>query len=143
MKRLAGEHALVTGANRGIGAAVTRALAAEGAAITMLVRDAARAAPVADELRAAGTRVGIVTADITDGNALRRACDAAVAELGPVTILVNNAGGSASLPFLKSEAALFSQMISQHLLAPVHTMQSVLPAMLARGAGRIVNIADG
>jgi NAD(P)-dependent dehydrogenase (short-subunit alcohol dehydrogenase family) len=140
--RLAGQHALVTGANRGIGAAIARHLADEGADLTLMVRDPARAAPVAADLRGLGVRVAVVAADITDGDAVRRGCAAGAAELGPVTILINNAGTAASQPFLKSDVALFERLIAMHLLGPVQAAQSVLPAMVERGFGRIVNVAS-
>jgi NAD(P)-dependent dehydrogenase (short-subunit alcohol dehydrogenase family) len=139
---LTGEHALVTGANRGIGAEIARQLAATGANVTLMVRDADRTAALANELRARGIRVHVAVADITDGTAVRAGCDAAAKALGPVTILVNNAGTAGSVPFLKAEVGEFERLIAMHLLGPVHTTQSVLPAMIARGAGRIVNIAS-
>ncbi|MCL4212613.1 MAG: SDR family NAD(P)-dependent oxidoreductase [Gemmatimonadales bacterium] len=140
--RLKGEHALVTGANRGIGAAIARALAAEGADVSLLVRDAAGAEPVAAELRATGVRAGIVTADVTDRAALLRACAAAAEARGPVTLLVNNAGTVQTVPFLKVDDAEFARMYAVHLMAPVHAAQAVLPAMLERGGGAIVNVAS-
>ncbi len=142
MTQLRGEHALVTGANRGIGAAVARKLAAAGADVTMMVRTPASATALAGELPALGVRVNVVEADITDRDAVRAACAAAAAGLGPVTILINNAGTAASGPFLKSGPQLFEEMLAMHLHAPVLTAQAVLPAMLARGAGRIVNVAS-
>lgn len=142
MIQFRGEHALVTGANRGIGAAVARKLATAGADVTMMVRTKASATTLADELGALGVRVNIVEADITDGDAVRAACAAAVEGLGPVTILINNAGTATSAPFLKSGPHLFEEMLVMHLRAPVLISQAVLPAMLARGAGRIVNVAS-
>lgn len=140
--RLAGQHGLVTGANRGIGAAVARHFADAGADVTLMVRDTARAGPIADDLRRRGVRVIVVAADVTDGAAVRRGCVAAAAELGPISLLVNNAGVAASQPFLKSDIALFERMIAMHLLAPVHAAQVVLPSMIERGFGRIVNVAS-
>ncbi len=140
--RLAGQHALVTGANRGIGAAIARRLADEGADLTLMVRDPAKAAAVTSDLSGLGIRVAVVAADITDGTAVRRGCETAAAGLGPVTILVNNAGTAASQPFLRTDIGLFERLIAMHLLGPVHAAQAVLPAMLACGAGRIVNVAS-
>ena len=140
--RLTGEHALVTGANRGIGAAIARQLAAAGANVTLMVRDAGRTAALANELRATGVRVHVAVADITDGATVRAGCAAAAKALGPVTILVNNAGTAGSVPFLKAEVAEFERLIAMHLLGPVHTAQAVLPGMVTRGAGRIVNVAS-
>ena len=136
---LAGRHALVTGANRGIGAAIARTLSAAGAKVSLLVRDAARAEAVAASL------VGpysVVVADVTNHHALTGACAAAAQALGPIDMLVNNAGTAESAPFLKSDPALFERMLAMHLMAPVYASQAVLPAMLERGYGHIVNVAS-
>jgi NAD(P)-dependent dehydrogenase (short-subunit alcohol dehydrogenase family) len=137
MNSLSGRHALVTGANRGIGAAIARALSGEGASVTLMVRDAARAQAVSGVL--AGPHA-IVVADVTDRAAVRSACAQAAARIGPVDILVNNAGSTRSAPFLKSE--LFERMIAVHLLGAVHAAQAVLPAMIERGHGHVVNVAS-
>ncbi|MBI1944209.1 MAG: SDR family oxidoreductase [Deltaproteobacteria bacterium] len=142
MTPLSGHHALVTGANRGIGAAVARHLARAGANVSLLVRSRASAAPLAAELEKMGARAAVVEADVTDAAALGRAIDQAIAALGPVDVLVNNAGTAESAPFLKSDDARFQRMLAVHLLAPVHAIQAVLPAMLARGRGRVVNVAS-
>ena len=139
---LIGQHALITGANRGIGAEIARQCAAAGADLTLMVREASRAASVIADLKGADVRVHLVVADVTDGAAVRRGCDAAAKALGPVTLLVNNAGTAASQPFLKTEVATFERLIAVHLLAPVHAAQAVLPAMVERGFGRIVNVAS-
>lgn len=139
MNTLAGRHALVTGANRGIGAAIARALSGHGAKVTLLVRDAARAQPIVDLLTGP---YAIVVADVTDLAASQAACTAAAAALGPVDILVNNAGTAETAPFMKSDPALFQRMIDVHLLAAVYTTQAVLPGMLERGHGHIINIAS-
>lgn len=136
---LAGRHALVTGANRGIGAAIARALSAAGARVSLLVRDAARAEAVAASLP--GPYI-VVIADVTDREALIGACAAAAEALGPVDILVNNAGTAESAPFLKSDTALYDRMIAIHLMAPVYASQAVLPGMIERGFGHIVNVAS-
>ena len=136
---LSGRHALVTGANRGIGAAIARALSAAGARVSLLVRDAARGEAVGGSLPGPYT---VVVADVTDREALIGACAAAANALGPIDILVNNAGTAESAPLLKSDAALFERMIAMHLMAPVYASQAVLPSMLERGAGHIVNVAS-
>ncbi|WP_310570927.1 SDR family oxidoreductase [Gemmatimonas sp.] len=136
---LAGRHAMVTGANRGIGAAIARALSANGARVSLLVRDAARAKAVAASLSGPYT---VVVADVTDREALVGACVAAAEALGPVDILVNNAGTAESAPFLKSDTALFERMLAMHLMAPVYASQVVLPGMIERSFGHIVNVAS-
>ncbi len=136
---LAGRHALVTGANRGIGAAIARTLSAAGARVSLLVRDAPRAEAVTASLPGPYT---VVVADVTDHEALVGACAAAAEALGPVDILVNNAGSAESAPFLRSDTALFDLMIAMHLMAPVWASQEVLPSMIERGFGHIVNVAS-
>lgn len=136
---LAGRHALVTGANRGIGAAIARTLSTAGAHVSLLVRHPARADAVTASLAGPYT---VVIADVTDRAALVGACAAAADALGPVDILVNNAGTAESAPFLKSDTALFERMMAMHLLAPVYASQAVLPSMIERGFGHIVNVAS-
>lgn len=139
MSGLSGQHALVTGANRGIGAAIVRALSSEGANVTMMVREATRAQAVAASL--AGPHATVV-ADVTDRVAVRAACVEAASQFGPVNILVNNAGFTDTAPFLRTEPDLFERMIAIHLLGAVHTMQAVLPAMIERGRGHVINMAS-
>lgn len=136
---LKGAHALVTGANRGIGAAIVERLAAQGAAVTLVARDRKATAAVAERLP---TPTHVATADVTDAAAVTRACQEAAAALGPVSILVNNAGSVETVPFLKATPALFTQMFAVHVLGAVHTAQAVLPGMLTLGGGRIVNVAS-
>jgi NAD(P)-dependent dehydrogenase (short-subunit alcohol dehydrogenase family) len=142
VKPLAGQHALVTGANRGIGAAIARHLARAGADVSLLVRTPANAEPLALELQAFGARTAIVAADVTDAHGLARAIGEAVAALGPVDILVNNAGTAETVPFHRTDDAVFDRMLAVHLMAPVHAVRAVLPSMLERGRGRVVNIAS-
>ena len=141
MTPLRGRHAFITGANRGIGAAIARHLVQAGADLTLCVRTPASADAFVRELAALGSRVRVVQADILDAVALRRACAEAMA-IAPVDILVNNAGTAETAPFLRTDAALFQRMIDTHLMAPVHAAQVFLPAMLERGWGRIVNVAS-
>lgn len=139
MSALAGQHALVTGANRGIGAAIVRALAAEGAQITLMVRDRVAAEKVAATV---SVKTHIVTADVTDRAAVQAACASAVAALGDVDILINNAGTVETIPFLKAPPEVFTQMYAVHVMGAVHTSQAVLPSMVQRGRGRVINVAS-
>ncbi len=137
-RSLGGRHALVTGASRGIGAAIARGLSSEGVRVTLLGRDeAALAAEVA-----AGTGEGFLTADVTDAAALVGALEAAIAERGPIEILVNNAGTASTAPFLRTDPSVFERMFAVHVMAAVHTSKFVLPGMLAAGFGRIVNVGS-
>lgn len=139
MSGLVGRHALVTGANRGIGAAIVRAFSREGASVTLMVREATRAQEVAASLVGPHT---IAVADVTDRAAVRAACADAASRFGPVDILVNNAGFTETAPFLRTEPDLFERMLAIHLLGAVHTMQAVMPAMIERSRGHVVNVAS-
>ena len=136
---LAGRHALVTGGGRGIGAAIAAALLAEGARVTLLARDRARL-----EQAAAGLDrdVGFAVADVADAAQVERAFSSARAHAGDIHILVNNAGQAASAPFGKTDEALWLQMLAVNLTGSYHCSRAALPAMLAGGHGRIVNIAS-
>lgn len=135
---LAGRHALVSGASRGIGAAVARELAALGARLTLLGRDRAALESVAATLPGAWARV----CDVGDAEAVAASVHAARELAGPVAILVNNAGIAPSAPFLRTDAATWSDTLRVNLDGCVHLCQAALPDMLARGWGRIVNIAS-
>ena len=139
MTSLSGKHALVTGGNRGIGEAIVRALAACGANVTLLVRDKERGEAVARSL--AGTH-GVVVADLTDRPSVLAGCADAARQRGAIDILVNNAGFAESAPFLKTPPELFERMFAIHLLGAVHTTQAVLPGMIERQRGHVVNMAS-
>jgi NAD(P)-dependent dehydrogenase (short-subunit alcohol dehydrogenase family) len=136
--RLAGRHALVTGGGTGIGAAIARALAGEGAEVSIAGRRR-------DPLEAlAGTISGVfaVKADVSDPEQVRSAIATAEASHGPVTILVNNAGVAASAPFAKVSAAMWRKAMAVNLDGVFHCSQAVLPGMREAGYGRIVTIAS-
>ncbi|QYF94017.1 SDR family oxidoreductase [Massilia sp. PAMC28688] len=133
MGELTGKHALVTGGGSGIGLAVARALIDAGARVTICGRDESR-------LLAAGRAIGAacVVMDVAD----RRQVDAAFAQAGQVDILVNNAGQAASAPFGKTDEATWQRMLDVNLSGTFHCTQAALPAMLAAGWGRVVNVAS-
>lgn len=140
---LSGRHAVVTGAGRGMGACIAAALAQRGAAVSLLGRTEATLAATAARLRSAGAEhVHTQVADVGDEAALTQAIAACRAALGPVTILVNNAGIAPSAPFLKSDAALWQRVLDVNLLGAVHATRAALPDMLAAQWGRVVNIAS-
>jgi NAD(P)-dependent dehydrogenase (short-subunit alcohol dehydrogenase family) len=130
---LRGLNAIITGGGKGIGLAIARRLAADGAGIALIGRDAVALSSAAEEL---GARHAV--ADVTDEAMLR----AAMASLGPCDILVNNAGAAISNPFLKHTMDDFRAMLAVNLLPAVTACHSVLPGMRERGFGRIVNIAS-
>ncbi len=134
---LAGLHAVVTGASRGIGAATARHLAGMGATLTLLARSLE---PMRD-LAAALPGAAALACDVTDAGSVADAF-ARAAERGPVSILVNNAGAAESAPFLKSDAALFRRMFAVNVESMALCAQAALPGMLAAGFGRIVTVAS-
>lgn len=136
--KLDGLHAIVTGGGRGIGAATAEALTRHGATVTVL----GRSTDVLVAQVAAGSADGFVQADVADQPALERAFAEAVAARGAVDILVNNAGAARSAPFLRTSDADFRAMLEVNLLGAVSAARLVLPAMLERGFGRIINVAS-
>ena len=136
---LVGRHALVTGASRGIGAAIARTLAREGATLTLLGRSAAPLQALAEEL---GPAHGVATADVADAEQVQAAASVARAARGPIRILVNNAGQAESAPFAKTNAELWQRMLAVNLTGCFVCTQAALPDMRAARGGRIVNIAS-
>jgi 3-hydroxybutyrate dehydrogenase len=133
-----GKHALVTGGGRGIGRAIAAALAQAGAKVTVIGRSEA---PLRATV-AAGDAAGCAVADVTDPQALNRQVSAAEDARGPIAILVNNAGSVDSGSFAKLDPGVFTAMWNVHVLGAVHATRAVLPGMIERGFGRVVNIAS-
>ncbi len=136
---LEGHHALVTGAGQGIGAAIARMLAADGASLTLLGR---RREPLTALAATLGVSTSVVTADVTDDDAVAMAFAAARVQRGAVTILVNNAGQAESAPFRRTTLELWQQMLSVNLTGTFLCTQHALPDLLQARAGRIINIAS-
>jgi NAD(P)-dependent dehydrogenase (short-subunit alcohol dehydrogenase family) len=134
---LSGKHALVTGGSRGIGAAVASILLSHGARVTILARSGTAAS--AGEHSA---RSQFVKADISDAEDVMKAFDSARTKFGEIEILVNNAGQASSASFLKTDDKLWRLMMAVNLDGTFHCTQVALPAMLAAGWGRIVNLAS-
>ena len=145
---LSQRHAFITGAGSGIGAAVALALAQQGCRLTLAGRSQDKLQQQAEQLRVQAPDAAMVLApmDITDPKAVQAGVQQAQAQLGAVNILVNNAGQAQSQPFVRTDAALWQQMIDVNLSGTFHVTQAVLPAMLEAAAcgtpGRIVNIAS-
>jgi 3-oxoacyl-[acyl-carrier protein] reductase len=140
--RIAGRVALVTGASRGIGLAAARALAAAGCPVAIASRSAERIGRAAEELRAGGARAHGLVADVADPGAPARLVAEAERILGPVEILVANAGGPRAGGFDDVGEADWERAVQQSLLGMVRLMRAVLPGMRARGWGRIVTITS-
>ncbi|MDP3520590.1 MAG: SDR family NAD(P)-dependent oxidoreductase [Hydrogenophaga sp.] len=132
-------HALVTGGGQGIGAAVARALVARGLNVTVLGRRLDVVQVLADT---DPQHLFAVRADVADPAQVAGAVALAEAKFGPVDVLVNNAGQAQTAPFLKMDLALWNQMLSVNLTGTLVCTQAVLPGMVARGWGRVVNVAS-
>ena len=141
MSSLSGEHAVVTGAGRGIGAAIARALASQGAKVSLLGRNRDSLDKLAAELNAT-TETCVAVADVTDGSALQGAFARAKERFGPVTILVNNAGQARSAPLHSADDSLWDEMLAVNLGGVYRCIRCALPDMLQTGRGRIINIAS-
>ena len=136
---LAGRHALVTGGGKGIGRAIAEALLLQGARVTLLGRNIDRVSAAAIELGAAAFAVA---ADVSDRAAVRNAFGLARAHFGEIDTLVNNAGQAKSASFAKTDDELFERMLAVNLKGAYHCIHELLPGMLSRNYGRIVNIAS-
>lgn len=139
---LRGRHALVTGAGRGIGAAIARRLAREGAAVTLAGRQRDALDALAAELHAHGTHVHAVSMDVTDERSVHAGCVDAEAAIGAIDILVNNAGTAESAPLARMDRDHWERMVGVNLTGVFLCCRAVLPGMLEREFGRIVNIAS-
>ena len=135
--RLAGRYAIITGGGTGIGAAIARALAAEGAKLTLVGR---RREPL--EEVAAETGALVAPADVTVREELDRAFALARDTHGPISILVNNAGAAAGAPFAKVSEKLWRDMLAVNLDGMFHGCQAALADLLEHGRGRIVTVAS-
>jgi 2-hydroxycyclohexanecarboxyl-CoA dehydrogenase len=131
--RLAGRTAVVTGGAKGIGAAIVAALTARGAKVFVIDRD-----PVPSSVPCADSGA----ADIGDYDAVAAALDRAEAELGPIELLVNNAGWDRVQPFLENEPGLWDVLLRINLLGVINVTHAALKRMQPRASGRIVNIAS-
>ena len=134
---------MVTGAARGIGAAIAAGLAGAGAAVAVCDLDEAGAAAVADELAGqSGVKSAGVRLDVADGASVRAAVARVREVLGEVDVLVNNAGIDVIEPFVDSMEATWDRLLAVNLKGPIQCAHAVVPGMLERGHGRIVNIAS-
>ena len=141
---LAGKVALVTGASRGIGAAVGRAFAQSGAAVALAARDEAALERLAGELREAGGVAIAVPTDVTDAHAVARMVDRVVSDLGRLDFACNNAAGAGHPPTPLAEVPVesFDSGIATSLRGVFLSMRYETPAMLRNGAGAIVNMSS-
>lgn len=134
-------NALLTGASRGIGPFIARSLAARGYDLVLASRSRPELEALAAELRGDGARAVVVVADLTDEASISTLARSAEAELGPIDLLVNNAGGDPQREFDEMAWAQNQAIMQLNLVAPVHLTHELLPGMVRRGRGHIVNIS--
>ena len=142
MKTIRGAHALVTGGSRGLGPYIARALASEGANLTLTARSADSLRRVAEELTGGGTRVQTIAADVCDEGARRGLLEEAESGLGPIDILVNNAGIEAIVSYTDLSPAQIETMVRTNLVAPLILSRLVLDGMIQRGRGHLVMMSS-
>ena len=140
--RLEGKIAVVTGAGRGIGAAIARSFAAEGAQVVVAEINPKTGAAVASELAAAGARALFVQTDVADQTSLAAMSDAARTAFGAPDVLVNNAGVNVFRDPLKTSEEDWRQCMSVDLDGVWRCSRAILPGMIEAGRGSIVNIAS-
>lgn len=142
MKRFDGKTAVVTGGGGGIGSATCKRLAAEGAKVAVFDLNGAAAQKVAEDINAAGGQAQAFVCDIARLADAQTAIADTERQLGPVDVLVNNAGWDVFKPFVKTEPADWEKLIAINLTGALNMHFAVLPGMSARKAGRIVNVAS-
>jgi gluconate 5-dehydrogenase len=135
---LTGRRALVTGSSQGIGLALAKGLKAAGASVVLNGRDSLRLAAAVDAVEGADA----LAFDATDHDAVRKAVDAFEAKSGPIDILVNNAGMQHRTPLEDFPADAFERLLQTNIASVFHVGQAVARHMIARGRGKIINIAS-
>jgi 2-hydroxycyclohexanecarboxyl-CoA dehydrogenase len=142
MRNLSGKTVIVTGGGGGIGGATSRRFAEEGAKVAVFDMNLEAAQKVADGIQSAGGVAQAFKCDITSRAEVDAAVAAAEAALGPIDVLVNNAGWDVFKPFTKTVPAEWDKLIAINLTGALNMHHAVLPGMAARKSGRIVNIAS-
>lgn len=139
---LTGRTALVTGSSQGLGFAMARGLAQAGAAVVLNGRDEAKLARAAAALQAEEVRVTTAAFDVTDGTAVAAAVAKLEAEFAPIDILVNNAGIQRRAPLAEMTEQQWREVLDTNLTSAFLVARAVAPRMIARGAGKIINICS-
>jgi 2-hydroxycyclohexanecarboxyl-CoA dehydrogenase len=142
MKKFDDKTVIVTGGGGGIGGATCRRFGAEGARVAVFDINLQAAQAVADAITAAGGTAAAFRCDITDRASVDAAVAATLEQLGPIDVLVNNAGWDVFKPFTKTVATEWDKLIAINLTGALNLHHAVLPGMAARKSGRIVNIAS-
>ena len=140
--RLDGKAALITGAGAGIGEATAKLFAQQGASVAVYDRDASDAEGVATAIRAAGGSAFAVAGDVRDDQMVKSAVDRADAEFGGIHILVNNAGIYPRAALIEMSDAQWDEVLDINLKGVFHCTRAVVPQMIKRRAGKIINISS-
>jgi NAD(P)-dependent dehydrogenase (short-subunit alcohol dehydrogenase family) len=138
---LKGQHILVTGAGTGIGAAISMVCAEAGGNVSLVGRRREPLAAVQASLGAERTHV-VADFDVTDEAKVRVGVASAREKFGPITVLVNNAGEAPSAPFAKTDLAAWNKILAVNLTGTFLVTREVLPDMIAKRSGRVINIAS-
>lgn len=139
---LTGRTALVTGGSRGLGEAMAIALAASGASLALVARDSARLASVKEAITRSGGRAEVFTADVTNEQQVAATCEAVREALGPIDILINNAGINIRKRLTDFSLAEFRSVVDSSLISTFLMSRAALPQMRGRVYGRIVNLSS-
>ena len=132
----------VTGASRGSGRAIAGRFARDGYAVAATGRRADSLSALAETLAAAGAEVLALGCDVTDREAVARTVAQVEQRLGPIDVLVNNAGESGSAPFPSMDDELWDRMLAVNLTGAYNCMRAIVPSMFERGRGRVITIAS-
>nr|WP_299496001.1 SDR family oxidoreductase [uncultured Rhizobium sp.] len=139
---LSGHRALVTGSSQGIGFALAQGLAEHGASVVLNGRDGSKLAAAANSLRQAGHAVAVSDFDVTDADAVKRGVDTIEQTVGPIDILINNAGMQFRTPLEAFPVDRWEQLLKTNVSSVFYVGQAVARHMIDRGRGKIVNIAS-
>lgn len=142
MQTISGKNALITGAGRGIGRATAIAFAKEGINVGLVGRTVENLQYVAEELKAYGVKIAIAAADVADLASISKAVESIRVELGPIDILVNNAGISKFGKFLELSPEDWTNIVDVNVKGVYYTTRAVLPEMIERESGDIINISS-
>lgn len=142
MEQLTGKVALITGGGKGIGRAIALALATERVHVGLMARTQSDLDAVATELKTLGVKVAAVVADVSDIEAVNSAVAEITKQLGPIDILINNAGIGKFGKFLELEPAEWTKQVEVNLFGVYYVTRAVLPQMIERQTGDIVNISS-
>lgn len=142
MDNLRGRNAILTGASRGIGVYIAKRLAQEGVNIALAARDASKLEETRAACEAAGVRAISVSTDVGSMDDLRGLVETSERDLGAIDILVNNAGIEVTKSVVDHEFSEVDGILRTNLNAPIWLSKLVLPAMIARGTGAIVNVSS-